>query len=81
MLVQLAGQWGRAVIHVCDRGYAGALWVGLLLAFHLRFIVRGPHGYRLLDAEGISRLTWHLTVIARRGGMNARCGTVGGANW
>jgi len=61
VLVQLAGQWGRAVIHVCDRGYAGALWLGLLLAFQLRFIVRWQHSYRLLDADGNSRLTWHLT--------------------
>lgn len=36
----LAAAWGQRVLHVFDQGFAGSLWLGLLLAFALRFVLR-----------------------------------------
>lgn len=43
--------FGRAVWHVFDRGYAGTIWLGALLASSVPFIVRWPHRYMLIDAQ------------------------------
>jgi hypothetical protein len=51
LLVELAASWGRQVLHVFDQGFAGSLWLGLLLAFALRFVLRWRGDYQLLDAE------------------------------
>jgi hypothetical protein len=60
LLVELAAAWGRAVIHVFDQGFAGAFWLGLLLAYSLRFVLRWRKDYQLLDAAGNRRLTWKI---------------------
>ena len=51
LLVELAASWGREVIHVFDQGFASAFWLGLLLAYNLRFVLRWRKDYQLLDAE------------------------------
>lgn len=33
--------WGTQVLYVFDRGFAGALWLHLLLRYHFRFVVAG----------------------------------------
>lgn len=40
LLVELAASWGRGVLHIFDQGEACALWLGLLLASSLRFVLR-----------------------------------------
>lgn len=60
LLVDLAASWGRAVIHVFDQGFASAFWLGLLLAYRLRFVLRWRKDYQLLDATGNRRLTWKI---------------------
>ncbi|GAC1400263.1 MAG: hypothetical protein NVSMB49_12100 [Ktedonobacteraceae bacterium] len=40
LLVELATSWGRAVIHVLDQGFASAFWLGLMIAYSLRFVLR-----------------------------------------
>jgi hypothetical protein len=60
LLVELAASWGRAVIHVFDQGFASAFWLGLLLAYSLRFVLRWRKDYYLLDAAGNRRLTWKI---------------------
>src|SRR5712691_10767267 len=60
LLVELAAGWGRAVIHVFDQGFASAFWLGLLLAYRLRFVLRWRKDYKLLDAAGNQRLTWKI---------------------
>lgn len=32
--------WERSVVHIFDQGCAGAFWLGVLLAFALRFVLR-----------------------------------------
>jgi hypothetical protein len=60
LLVELAASWGHAVIHVFDQGFASAFWLGLLLAYGLRFVLRWRKDYQLLDAAGNRRLTWKI---------------------
>jgi hypothetical protein len=40
LLLQLATQWRRWVLHVFDQGFASSFWLGLLFAFTLRFVLR-----------------------------------------
>jgi hypothetical protein len=74
LLVELAASWGRAVIHVFDQGFASAFWLGLLLAYSLRFVLRWRKDYHLLDAAGNRRLTWKIATSANGAGHNARSG-------
>ncbi len=60
LLSQCAAGWQRRVIHVFDRGFAGAPWLGELCGRQLRFIVRWPTRYRLSDAKG-ERPAWQIT--------------------
>jgi hypothetical protein len=59
-LVELAASCGRAVMPVCAQGFARAFWLGLLLAYRVRFLVRWRQESQLLDATGNQRLTWKL---------------------
>lgn len=47
MLEQAHEQWGNKVLHVFDRGYSGAPWLGELLKRHCRFIVRWQSQHKL----------------------------------
>jgi hypothetical protein len=40
ILRKVARLWGRKVIHIWDRGFAGSPWTTLALDHHLRFILR-----------------------------------------
>ena len=60
LLLQLASQWGRQVLHVFDQGFASSFWLGLLLAFDLRFVQRWKKEYHLLDAQGQRRAAWKI---------------------
>ena len=60
LLVQCAQKWQRRVIHVFDRGYAGSPWLAELSQHQLRFILRWPTRYHLVDAKG-QRHAWQIT--------------------
>jgi hypothetical protein len=60
LLLSCAAQWGRQVVHVFDQGFAGGLWLGLLLALGLRFVLRWRKDYQLVDAQGHKRKAWHI---------------------
>lgn len=60
LLLSCAAQWGREVVHVFDQGFAGALWLVLLLALNLRFVLRWRKDYQLIDAQGHKRKAWHI---------------------
>ena len=59
-LLTCAAQWGRRVLHIFDQGFAGGLWLGLLVALGLRFVLRWRKDYQLLDAQGNKRKAWHI---------------------
>jgi Transposase DDE domain len=61
VLQQVAQRWGRQVVHVWDRGFAGAPWVAQALQAQVRFILRWQKGYNLQTADGQVRKAWECT--------------------
>ncbi len=61
LLQFLAQRWGRQVVHVWDRGFAGEPWLSTALAHQLRFIVRWKNGNKLLDAPGTLKKAWEIS--------------------
>jgi hypothetical protein len=59
-VLQQLRAWGRKVMHVFDRGYASGFWIGLLLDFELRFVLRFKGKNHLLDAAGNRRACWRI---------------------
>lgn len=49
LLRQCAQQWGKQVVHVWDRGFAGAPWLNAALKHQVRFILRWPSRMKLVD--------------------------------
>ena len=60
LLLTCAAQWGRRGVHIFDQGFAGGLWLGLLVALGWRFVLRWRKDYQLLDAQGNKRKAWHI---------------------
>jgi hypothetical protein len=52
LLEQVAAAWGRLVLHVFDRGFAGSPWLEALLVEKVRFVVRWPKRYALCVVAG-----------------------------
>ena len=53
--------WGRRVIHIWDRGFASYRWLRQVLHYRLRFVVRWPKRFRLLNAKGELLNAWKVT--------------------
>jgi hypothetical protein len=60
LLLDCVATWGRRVIHVFDRGFAGSPWLRLCFALRQRLIVRWPHGQYLIDEQGRGRKAWQI---------------------
>lgn len=60
LLVDCVRRWGRTVLHVWDRGFAGAPWLGIALAHDIRFVLRWQKGYKLIDGQGLKRKAWQI---------------------
>jgi hypothetical protein len=60
-LCALSHAWGRRVVHVFDRGYAGAPWLKELLERDVRFVQRWPKRYHLVDGEGQEKKAWEIS--------------------
>ena len=60
ILRKVARLWGRKVIHLWDRGFAGSPWTTLALDHHLRFIVRWNTRYHLVGPDGCKQEGWKI---------------------
>lgn len=60
LLVECVRRWGRQVLHVWDRGFAGAPWLGIVLRHNIRFVLRWQKGYNLVDRQGHKRKAWQI---------------------
>lgn len=60
LLKQTFKRWGDQVLHVFDRGFAGAPWLTLLLGYRQRFVMRWPKNYHLVDGQGNKRKAWEI---------------------
>jgi hypothetical protein len=61
ILRHLAQRWGKMVIHLWDRGFAGTPWLGLALLYQVRFIVRWNKNYKLIDPKGRRLKAWECS--------------------
>jgi hypothetical protein len=60
ILRKVARRWGRQVIHLWDRGFAGSPWTTLALDHRLRFIVRWNTRYHLVRPDGRKQEGWKI---------------------
>lgn len=60
LLQRCTRSWGRNVCHLFDRGFAGTPWLTRLLDANLRFVLRWPKGYKLLDQWADERKAWQI---------------------
>ncbi len=60
ILKKVAKLWRRRVIHIWDRGFAGAPWTTLALDHGLRFIVRWNNKYHVIGADGRKHEAWKV---------------------
>lgn len=60
ILKKVARLWGRNVLHIWDRGFAGAPWTILALDHGLRFIVRWNNKYHVIGADGRKHEAWKV---------------------
>ena len=60
ILRKVARLWGRQVIHIWDRGFAGSPWTTLALDHRLRFVVRWNTRYHLVGPDGQKREGWKI---------------------
>jgi hypothetical protein len=72
LLDQCAQAWGPRVLHVCDRGFAGSPWLTALVDRRLRFVLRWPKRYTLLDEDGQRRPAWQIARGRRTWGQRQR---------
>jgi len=61
LLRDLSKRWGRSVIHLWDRGFAGAPWLGLVILYRVRFIVRWQKNYKLMASDGRLLKAWECS--------------------
>jgi hypothetical protein len=61
LLTQCSAAWGKAVIHIFDRGFAGAPWLAALVQADARFIMRWSKGYHLWTDTGEEAPAWMFT--------------------
>jgi hypothetical protein len=54
-------EWGRRVVHVFDRGFAGEPWLEECMQYKIRFVMRWPKGYMLRDFRWIKQKAWQIT--------------------
>jgi hypothetical protein len=85
LLEKCATAWGKAVLHVFDRGYAGAPWLEALAQSDARFIMRWKKGNHLQDVFADEAPAWMLTrgkktrqtrMITDRNGQRSRRGVL-----
>jgi hypothetical protein len=60
LLARARQQWGRQVRHIWDRGFAGTPWLFQVLETDLRFVLRWPKRYKLLDPLAEPRKAWEI---------------------
>jgi preprotein translocase subunit SecG len=61
ILTKVLKLWGRQVIHIWDRGFAGGPWTKLALDHQLRFILRWNKNYHLIGPDGRKHEVWKIS--------------------
>jgi hypothetical protein len=53
-------KWGSLVVHVFDRGYASAAWLGVLGRYRCRLVIRWIHSHIFLTLSGEEKKLWQI---------------------
>jgi hypothetical protein len=61
VLAQIDELWGKEVLHLWDRGFAGNPWLTQAFLHGARFVMRWPKNYYLLDEQGQLRKPGELS--------------------
>lgn len=61
ILERTAKMWGRDVIHIWDRGFAGTPWLLEVFKHKVRFILRWKKDYKLIGPDGQPHKAWQIT--------------------
>ena len=61
VLREVAKRWGNLVIHLWDRGFAGAPWLGIVMRYPVRFIVRWQKNFKLIAPDGRLLKAWECS--------------------
>jgi hypothetical protein len=61
ILRTVSQRWSSRVLHVWDRGFAGAPWLSMAYVHAVRFVLRWPKHYHLVDELGCERKAWEIT--------------------
>jgi hypothetical protein len=61
LLRECVQEWGQTLVHIFDRGFAGGPWLQLAFSYLIRFVMRWPRGYTLIDQDGVQRKAWQIT--------------------
>jgi hypothetical protein len=60
VLHETAERWRARIIHVWDRGFAGTPWLTLAFVSAVRFVLRWPKNYTLIDEQGNRKKAWEI---------------------
>ena len=52
LLKRIDRLWGKELLHIWDRGFAGNPWLTIAFLHAARFVMRWPKQYQLLDEQG-----------------------------
>jgi hypothetical protein len=61
VFAEIDARWGKDVLHIWDRGFAGNPWLTQVFLHGARFILRWPKNYYLLDEQGQLRKPGQLS--------------------
>jgi len=61
VLRETTDRWRAQVIHVWDRGFAGTPWLSMAFFHAVRFVLRWPKNYTLLDENGNLKKAWEIS--------------------
>jgi hypothetical protein len=61
LLKRCVRAWKQRAVHIFDRGFAGRRWLKRLLRWRVRFILRWPKRYKLVNAKGEVVNAWKVT--------------------
>lgn len=53
-------RWGPLLVHVFDRGYASAYWLGVLATYRARFVIRWIGKHVFLTLAGEEKKLWQI---------------------
>jgi hypothetical protein len=53
-------RWGPVLVHVFDRGYASAYWLGVLATYRARFVIRWIGNHVFVTMAGEEKKLWQI---------------------